>query len=262
MLDLQALERALNNIEVAAETGWLEESTHRIKDVEEKKGPHASFGDFTGLGVPPLAYIWYRAREILALGQVLGSFRPGYWGLTAAWLGKNIGEVTEAEGFGSIMARLKGVAEFRAAFCELYIAAGYLSLGTGVSFAVTGGGGFTITPGVRVFCHAGGSRAVAADRAEGLLQNMAGGLLDGGVALIYLEVMLGPGEEPEKVLGLMAEEMSGLIKAGHSKFILVSTIMEGTPGNERLRIWSESVMLGSNLPSEDGIYLPRLTFPA
>jgi hypothetical protein len=263
LLELEALDGALNNIEAAAGTGWLEEYTHRIKDVEENKGPRASFGNFTGPGIPPLAYIWYKAREILALGQVLGGVKPGYWGLTAAWLGQNIGKVAGVDGFTSLMDRLKGKEEFRDAYDELYIAAGYLALGAGVSFAAPGGG-FTVTPGLRVFCLSEESEAKPkAGRSNVSLQkyeDLAFRLLeDGGISLIYLEVMLGPGEEPEKVLGDMTEKMSGQIKAGRGKLVLVSNIMEGAPGKERLRIWSASVGTESDLSFN--IYLPRLTFP-
>lgn len=266
MLDMQSLNRSLYNIEMAAGTGWLEEHTHRIKDVEEKKGSRAPFSEFTGLGVPPLAYIWYKAREILALGYVLGSFKPGYWGLTAAWLGKNIEEVTDADGFASLMGRLKGTEEFRVVYCELYIAAGYLTKGARVSFAASGSR-FTVDPDLMVFCQAGVAESEPASYRAGLLlqkyHELAGGLVDNVVSsLIYQNIMLSPGEEPVKVLAELAEKMSGPIMAGRHDLVLTSSIMEGTPGKERLRVWSKSVGDKFSLPSGHSIYLPRLTYPA
>jgi len=265
LLDIQSLDSALNSIEMAAGTGWLEEHTHRIKDIEDKKSSQAIFGEYTALGVPPLAYIWYKAREILALGYILGNFNPGYWGLTAAWLGQNIVKVADIGSFASLMGRLKGAEEFRAACGELYIAAGYLTLGAGVSFT-SSGGGFIVAPGQRIICQAGTIEVgPASDRVGILLKNyheIARGFVDSTESLlIYLDVMLGPGEEPEKVLAALAEKLSGLIKAGGYQLILISSIMEGTPGKERLRLWSEKVRIENSQPSPYIIYLPRLVFP-
>lgn len=278
MLDLQTLAEALDTIEAAAGTGWLEEFTHSIKNVEQWKGPRTSIDDFTSEGISPLTYIWYRGREILAMGQIQGVLRPGYWGLVAAQLGLNMEKTLARPGFTSLLHRLKEPQTCWTAMCDLSIAAGYLGLGLEVSFNTGCGYGLIVKPGVGVFCFASapgslwpnsGSRSLADSLVreyEGLIQSNT---VCNDATLVYLEVRLAPGQEPDEVLPVLSNIMNGTLSSRQVEqvgVVLISTILEGRIGHERLRIWSEQVSAypeqGQPWPPGFNLYLPRLTFPS
>lgn len=278
MLDLQTLEKSLYTIEAAAGTGWLEEFTHRIKHVEQWKGPRTSIADFTNQGISPLAYIWYRGREILAVGQIQGVLRPGYWGLVAARLGLNMAKALARPGFTGLLHRLKEPPTCWAAMCDLGIAAGYLGLGLEVSFAPGRGSGLTVQPGVGVFCMASDPLRPWPDNnisslTDGLVQEYEGLIRSNPVGndatLVYLEVSLAPGQEPGEVLPVLSNMVYGALasrQGGQVRVILTSTILEGRTGHERLRTWSELVGVypkqGQPWPPGFNLYLPRLIFPS
>lgn len=278
MLDLQTLAEALDTIEVAAGTGWLEEFTHRLKHIEQLKGPRVSIDDFTNQGISPLAYIWYKGREILAVGQIQGVLRPGYWGLVAARLGLNMAKALARPGFTDLLHRLKELPTCWAATYDLSIAAGYLGLGLEVSFTPGRGSVLTVQPGVRVFCIASDPGWLCLDSnissfTDSLVQEYEGLIRSNPVGndatLVYLEVALAPGQEPGEVLPVLSNMVYGALasrQGGQVRVILTSTILEGRIGHERLRTWSEQVGVypkqGQPWPPGFNLYLPRLIFPS
>lgn len=125
------------------------------KGVEELKE-----GDPNGAGmgrygypaaIPPLAYLWYRAREELIFGELTGEFKAGYASARLRALGGDLDLLKNIRGIEKVLEQLKKIETFELACFALSVAAGYRRKDIPVLFFKKNNNAqficFSITPG-------------------------------------------------------------------------------------------------------------------
>lgn len=122
------VERGLDSIEKLAGLGWLKKWVHHLKERQPALAAMGGFLDPESVGVPPLAYLWYQAREELAMEQLGWSKGRGYAGQRVAALGKYV-EALGVETVKKGTEFLKASTEFEPAIYKLQIAAHFARAG-------------------------------------------------------------------------------------------------------------------------------------
>jgi hypothetical protein len=132
------IRRAVEHLESALGVPWLKEN---LKSIKKAHGGKVSFGcgiGTGGVGVAPVAYLWYRAQEELAFAEMSGRDYPGPYSLFAAVIGADLAILRDCPGLAEKITELKLADQPTRAICELGLASGYLRRGFGVIFAGNG----------------------------------------------------------------------------------------------------------------------------
>lgn len=129
----EQVETGLASIEKLAGLGWLKKWVHHLKETQPALAAMGGFLAPESIGVPPLAYLWYQAREELAMEQLGWSMGHGYAGQRVAALGKYV-EALGVETLKEATEFLKAGTEFEPAIYKLQIASYFARAGMQVEF--------------------------------------------------------------------------------------------------------------------------------
>lgn len=123
--DKKILEASLVFIEQTVGRDWIEEWVHNIRDNFERTNQYT----------PPLAMMWLKAKEELAMGELTGFYTPSDKMLHLAELGDNLKTLRGVTGFKGLIPLLKGdMADFINACRILGTAADYIDKRQIISF--------------------------------------------------------------------------------------------------------------------------------
>lgn len=128
------LEEALTFTENKFGMDWLKDKVDEIKELDPERTTSGRYLNLWEAGVSPLALMWFKGREQLALYYLNGQFVPSPEALLLIRLINDIKTVENAAGLEARLEPLKDVSLFVMAAYEIHIAAGCAGLGQTVSF--------------------------------------------------------------------------------------------------------------------------------
>lgn len=140
----------LGNIEKAAGARWMKDQVETIRDTDPR---HKIWAFAAGPDNPvhPLAAAWLEAREELAMNEITGTPHFSRSTMNAATFGRVLALCSRKEGFETLKNRLMDKLLFEEAYCELFIASGFICAGCEIKF-ISGDILVGPPPGTKVRC--------------------------------------------------------------------------------------------------------------
>ncbi|OAT81336.1 hypothetical protein [Desulfotomaculum copahuensis] len=123
-MELHDVDDALAEIESLAGLDWLKKCTDRLKEMDGAGPARGRYIELPPSGVPPLGYLWYRAKEECALSELGLITGMSTTMQRLACLGKDLSLIRRQAGFAEWWTGFRDGRDFAPAAFQLAVAAG------------------------------------------------------------------------------------------------------------------------------------------
>jgi|GEM_PF-3460239 hypothetical protein len=246
-MDALRLEEALTFVEQRFGMEWLKDNIDTLKESDPERTTSGRYINIGQTGISPLAGMWYRAREEMALYHLNGYLKPSVETLLLIRLVDEIRITEKVPGFHLLERSLKDISGYAKTAYGIHIAAGFLDLGYNVVFGEDIGKFYVSPQGLTVEVY----NLPGQEAAPHLLPALE--KVGNKNLVYYFDCRPVPGEEPEKALEDWGRVLGQNIPPGVCNIVCTTTLFG--QNNRGSFLLEKSVLLGSKQSNLE-LYLP------